>query len=38
MKIGTSSKLAENSMFAVAKNPYVVGGFAAYGIGAQSYG
>jgi drug/metabolite transporter (DMT)-like permease len=34
MKIGMSSTLAENSMFAVATNPYVAGGFAAYGIGA----
>jgi hypothetical protein len=34
MKIGMSSTLAENSMFAVATNPYVAGGFAAYGTGA----
>jgi hypothetical protein len=34
MKIGMSSNLAENSVFAVATNPYVVGGFVAYGIGA----
>ena len=34
MKIGMSSDPAENSILAVATNPYVAGGFAAYGIGA----
>jgi multidrug transporter EmrE-like cation transporter len=34
MKIGMSANPAENSILAVATNPYVAGGFAAYGIGA----